>query len=172
MLTTRDSLDLAYAETAQAEPARSGRFMRSVAAQAKRTQGRLMGALRSGQRVPTSPKQSSPTNTNMSSRAWAAGNTIARKRDDDLDKSGIGPFITKDWMEEEIDMVQQRRLSGDGAQDVDSRRQAEAHETCTFLDRKRDSQRIKAPAPATGCPWQTANGSQRPVTWPVTSVLL
>jgi len=78
----------------------------------------------------------------------------------DLEKSGIGPFTTKDWKqpEEEIDLIYSS-LSEDagfpvrgGSHNVNSRREAEEHETSTFLGRKRDSMRIGTPTKAVDCP--------------------
>ena len=158
---------------------RGGRFMRSVAAQVKRT-----CAISMVKRETIDPKLSSPSNTVLFSAQWAAGSRSKPKKaeddldksgigpfltkdwmqeGDDLDKSGIGPFITKDWMQEETDLIYSS-LSKDvgspargGSEDVNSRRQAEEHETCTFLGRKRDSQRIGTPTQAVDCPWSSAH---------------
>lgn len=105
----RNNEDEASAKAADAGPAR-GRFMRSVHAQVKRTQRRIIGALRTGQRVPTPNKPQSPmplqrANTGMSVTEWSAQPDPCRPKNRDiydLDRSGNGPMVTN-WMADAID---------------------------------------------------------------------
>jgi len=160
-LTSRQQVMAAAVED---ETADGRNFMRSVTAMVKKTQDRMIGTMRFGGQKQTIPIVS-PTNAetqflNQWSTLAQGGPALHKyvkykveeQEEDDMDTSGIGPFITKDWIEEETDLS--RSLSGastvaaekDAKKAIHRRRQAEEEETCTFLDRKRDSQRIKVPS--------------------------